>query len=109
MHAFLIRIEILFPSFLITRPTWTVHESVPTVLINMGLDMTPGNNLYTPPIRKRTFHSDIIAHVDQESRYICMDLLRRGPARGACEAIPVGGSCGDGRTQAFLAEHMVTL
>ena len=108
MHAFLIRIEILFPSFLITRPTWTVHESVPTVLINMGLDMTPGNNLYTPPIRKRTFHSDIIAHIGQESRYICMDLLRRIPAGGTCEAIPVGGSS-DGRTQAFLAEHMVTL
>lgn len=109
MHASLIRIEILFPSFFITRLAWTVHGSVATVLVNMGLDMTPGNNLCTTPIRKRTFHPDIIAHIGQESRYICVDILRRSPASGTCEAIPVGGSSGDGRTQAFLAEHMATL
>ena len=109
MHTSLIRIEILIPGFLITLLTWTVYESIPTVLINMRLDMAPGNNLCTAPIRKQTFHPDIIAHIGQESRYICMDLLRRGPAGGTCEAIPVGGSSGDGRTQAFLAEHMVTL
>lgn len=107
MHALILRTEILLASLLIARGAGAVHQLIPTILVRMGLDMAPRNNLFATLRREWTPHGNLIAHIRQESRDIQVDISCRGSTRRTCEVVSTRGEAPNRGIQAGLAEYMI--
>ncbi|KAL2222120.1 hypothetical protein M432DRAFT_209356 [Thermoascus aurantiacus ATCC 26904] len=109
VHAPVIGAQVLLPSLLVAREARARHELVLAVLVDVGLDVSPGDNLLASLSGERASHADIVAHVDEEARHVHEDVSRRDAAGRAGEVLRTGVVGGDGRVETCLAEDMVAL
>ena len=71
--------------------------------------MAPRKNLLASFLREGAFHPDVIAHIEQQTRDIHEDAIRRGPAGGTWKVLQADIKRSDGGIQTFLAKYVIAL
>jgi hypothetical protein len=65
MHAFFIGTKILLPGLLVAKCPRAIHEPIPTIFIDVSLNMTSRYSFLATLVREWALYSYVVAHIYQ--------------------------------------------